>query len=192
MTTTITGLLKRFHTNDNYFDDLHPDRVLTVRVRTQHRLRYEGDTYRVGCNLHLALRRLNDSKPLTEQERLLWPYIATLRSSLWQLGAGFLRAERPLGKHCGLHGTCDLSVLGGPCDRGIVEVKVKANMPASPCPCDLVQLGGYLRLATRCANFEKWWGGLAYVSPSQSTLTLFMYGDVRPLVDSSAKLLKAA
>lgn len=185
---TITGLLKQMTITYDCFDGLSPSRVLTeqVQIKSPRTL----DPFWVGCNIPLP--RLNDGASLLPKERLLWPYVAALRTGLEKLGTSVIRAERELGQCDELHGACDLLVWGGLRRWGVVEVKVTKHAPDSPRPRDLTQLGGYLDLAAKRHEYNKWWGCVAYVSLSESTVTLFAFRDVHALIARSHDLLTAA
>lgn len=185
---TITGLLEEIRIPVGSFNGIPPSRVLTERVQTKRPQAL--DPYWAGCNL--PLRRLNDAVSLSAKERLLWPYVASLRTGLEKLGTSIIRAERELGQRYELHGACDLLVGGGLRRRGVVEVKVTNHSPDSPRPRDLTQLGGYLHLAAKSHEYDKWWGCVAYVSLNQSTVTLFAFRDVHALIARSHNLLTAA
>ncbi len=192
MNTTITRTLQNIDLDDANFDDVIPAHVLTVPVSAGQRLGHQ-DTYTLGCHLHAALRRYEDSAELTSNERNLWPYVAELRNSLKGLGVQRIQAERPLEAHAGVpRGQCDLLLTGGLRRRGVVEVKVVEHLPEEPLTLNCLQLGGYLWLAARNDRFERWWGCVAYVSISERKIRLYAYRTIRPLVTRAAELFRAA
>lgn len=194
MTKTITGLLNHHNFDHDTFSALRADRVITADVNVaRHSQLNSSNTYWLGCTMHSALRRFEDAAPLSNNERMVWPYLSTIRLHLERLGVSRIRVEKPLDAWAGLpHGTCDLYLSGGMARHGVVDLKVVDALPGTPRAKDLAQVGGYLCLAARSEHFRQWWGGVVYASVRQRMIRFYLFRHPRVLIFSASESLKAA
>ena len=152
------------------------------------------DPFGAGCRFHHLLRRMRDTGPLSAEEKTYLPWLSALRAGLRSIGARHIEPEVPL--HClgsVPAGICDLRVDGGPADRGIVEVKVVAELPTvTPRMRDVVQLSAYVALSRRPWRRRSVWGAITYVSFRDRVVRLFVYEDAAAMERSAEHMFAAA
>lgn len=188
--TTVTRSLSLLETA-RAFSEVKPDLTKMLIVAPDSRL--AGiEPYFAGTSFHAMLARLADDRRLSPRERMLFPWLASLRSALRVAGVRTFRPNVELPAYDGFPpGTCDVQCAGkisasSPLG-GIIEFKVSNALPSCPDGEDLAQLGGYLGLCRRGGR-ESSWGVLAYVSFREASIRWFEFHKTERLVGQARTL----
>jgi len=122
-------------------------------------------------------------------ERQFWPYARVLKDWLKDIGVSQIWSEWEF-RSAPVKGCADLLVAGGPNHRGVVEIKLVNKIPEFPAQDDLAQLGMYVCLAAgRFGDYQRYWGGLAYVHPYSRTIRIFEFSSAAPLCQAANTLI---
>jgi len=150
-------------------------------------------TYTLGCRFHALLRRVADHGPLTTEEKLMLPWLNTLRGQLRAMGAEHIDPLMHFSSASGLpSGEPDLVVQGGPRKHGVIEVKVVERLPSNPALEHLLQVGAYTAHMSNKQGIRRTWAALAYVSFREAKITFFIYADANAIVQKSRALMAQA
>lgn len=192
--TSLTRSISR-HASAAAFNSLTPDIVRVSKVASgQHADLISTDPLTAGRTFAALLERMCDNAPLSPEEKAYLPWMSTLRTMVWGLGAWEMEIESPL-KSVGNvpHGICDVLLYGGPKSRGVIEVKViSRGSVLSPRGRDLVQVGAYARLLAGKGSFDDIFAAVAYVELETRVVRLFGVSNARELVTTTLELFKAA
>lgn len=153
----------------------------------------DADPYFLGCQFHALLKRISDRDRLSAQEKLLLPWLNTLRTTFRSMG---VRKLDPSVRFRGVNGIPngepDLIADGGPRSKGVIELKVVYSIPAQPDHEHLLQVGGYAAHLASSSRFSYPWASLVYASFREAELRVFIFDDTRSLVRKSRSLFECA
>lgn len=148
--------------------------------------------FRIGCRLHALFERIADHDPLSRAEKMLLPWLTSLRDDLRSMGVYFIEPEITIDDDGGLpSGRCDLLVHGGPASMGVIELKV--TDATEPSPASLLQLGGYLSLVDALPEKDARapWGAIAHASMPDRCWRMFVFRRTGHLRKAAFNLLVA-
>jgi len=152
-----------------------------------------ADPYFLGCQFHALLKRVSDRERLSDQEKLLLPWLNALRTTLRSMGVGKLDPSVRFRSAHGIpKGQPDLIADGGPRSKGVIELKVVYSIPTQPEHEHLLQVGGYAAHLSSSSRFRHPWASLVYASFREAKLRFFIFDDTRPLVTKSRSLFECA
>lgn len=150
------------------------------------------DTFTLGVRFHALLTRIKDHGPINTKERVLMPYLNTIRDELRSMGVRYIDPEVSLpGIYPLRNSRCDMLLKGGLAPMGIAEIKVTRAVPNRPADAHLMQLAIYTELVARNHNQNRLWGCVAYVSCLEKRIRLFAYRDVTLIRRAACALLAA-
>lgn len=173
---------------------LSPDSEMTVDIpQGNDGPLASADPYFLGCRFHAFLKRMVDSDPLSDQEKLLLPSLNSLRITFRNMGVGKLdpmvRFNGERGIPCG---EPDLIANGGPRSKGVIELKVVRTLPDRPVHEHLLQIGAYAAHIALRSRFNHPWASVVYASFHEAKLRFFVFNDTRALVRKSRMLFESA
>lgn len=190
MTVTQITRLQSAPALDLAFSRLTPDsrHEIPVRAYPNQPLPLAGS----GIALHEALDQHNRHGWCSPD---CYPYIRELRSWLDSSQVQRVLTEWSLNPATSnLTGQCDALLIGGVNRFGLLELKIRADLPAEPRPEDCFQLGEYTTLLAserNCSPAEIWLA-LVYCSPCTHTLRLFTWQEATQVAQSAAACLAYA
>ncbi len=192
MLEKITEKNIRLFTEQRIAENVRHDFVVNRSVPVQTSDIPSGTSFHLGCEFHDLLYRISDRETLDARERMLLPWLATVRNALRERGAGRLEPEVELEGCDHLpNGRCDLIAHGGLAELGVIEVKVVGSLPDEPADAHLLQVAGYAVLAEDVYDEHRIWAAVAYVSLRERQVRLFVHkgtgrlrGIARPLLAS--------